>query len=27
MEVRRPEVEVTTSFTDEAEKDPLEGAP
>ncbi len=27
MEVRRPEVEVTTSFTDEADEDPLEGVP
>lgn len=27
MEVRRPEVEVATSFTDEADEDPLRGVP
>ncbi|MGE5291545.1 MAG: YihY/virulence factor BrkB family protein [Micromonosporaceae bacterium] len=27
MEVRRPEVEVTTSFTDKADEDPLKGVP
>src|SRR5271165_1152802 len=27
MEVRRPEVEVTASFTDEADEDPLKGVP
>ena len=27
MEVRRPEVEVTASFTDEADENPLEGTP